>query len=190
MEMLHSAVERMDAFAEKYMAVRSKLTLGLIVMWAFDYFGKLFDSYIKRICGIRHGAVFYFPRRWLEDDDEVFDEIAENFELDDSSIDEQNQTINAKTDHMEEFEESLEDWEFASFDNMDDYETDSDDENKYIIEKMRSRYRAALTDPQHIAAYRANEVKRISNEIQCDEILLENGLIDPTDFGRSLMIEF
>lgn len=97
---------------------------------------------------------FYFPRRWLEDDDEVFDEIAENFELDDSSIDEQNQTINAKTDHMEEFEESLEDWEFASFDNMDDYETDSDDENKYIIEKMRSRYRAALTDPQHIAAYR------------------------------------
>ncbi|CAL2049070.1 unnamed protein product [Caenorhabditis brenneri] len=98
----------------------------------------------------------------------------------------------ASTAAFEDSSDSANGWDFGSSSNSADSQTDSEDEGYPEMLDVGDDFAQAMAEyrRKQAAIARQREQIRIAETIDFDEYLLSKGLIDESEFGKTLMVEF
>uniref|UniRef100_A0A1I7TZT6 Protein suppressor of variegation 3-7 n=1 Tax=Caenorhabditis tropicalis TaxID=1561998 RepID=A0A1I7TZT6_9PELO len=146
----------------------------MVLMVVYNYYGREMRAAYRRFLVFRE-EFLVFSRAYRHELLDAGDSLAsEDKEVKVAPPSSQYQNVAADDNQSE--------WDFGSSD--DDYETDLDDERFSDLARAIAEHERRQAEVD-----RMREQIRITETIEFDEYLLAKGLIDESEFGKTLMVE-
>ncbi|KAF1746840.1 hypothetical protein GCK72_023298 [Caenorhabditis remanei] len=181
-------VTKLLILTEKIENFGNAVLISVCLMCAITYISNHIEAYLRRFNQIKQ-EIAEFTREYREEKEQKMREAEREEKIMRMLVDDM--TDVSSDEAIAEDHQSVGDWDFGSSDDTDEYATDIEHDSESEVAAYCAQFEKAMRDinSHYVPIERLRAKARIENAIEFDEYLLDEGLIDNSEFGKTLMVE-